>query len=293
MLQSSALETLHLGFTNCSDRNLNGEFHDPVEIIERVFWAPHLRRLLVDGIFSFTPELSTLFPSSRHRTSAITDLELRWAGQEKLGCLPNILACIKELKRFTFEIHTPWEVSDSNARGMEPAVLGEMTGIHASTLETLEIAGSDVAEFPHTSLFGSLARYPNLKRIAIPDELLVVVRNENSTLVDVLPPKLEVLQLQFAMLLMQGPDRDRSLRVNRLLQLAAAKEARFPALRRVIWWCQPSDCWYGDGSRYGPSSDMDDLKAAFQEVDVEFDFISGSYFEDSPFGGEESGHPWG
>lgn len=292
MLPSSALETLHLGFASGRDRNGNGEPHDPLEIIEQVFWATHLRRLLIDGI-SFTPELSTLFPPSRHRTSPITDLEFRSDNQEKFGCLPNILACIKELKRFTFEMHTPWEASHCYARGMEPAALGQMIGIHASTLETLEIAASDAAEFPDTSLFGSLAWHPNLKRLAIPDELLVVVENETSTLIDVLPPKLEELQLQFAMLRMHGNDRNRSLRVNRLLQLATAKEARFPALRRVIWWCQPCECWDNDGSRYGPISDMEDLKAAFQEVDVDFEFTSDPYFEGSPFGGKESGHPWG
>lgn len=181
MLPSSTLETLQLSFTDGRDLDEKGERQDPSEIIERVFWTPHLRTLLIDGL-SFTTEAGHLFPLERYRTSPITDLEFRSGGQEKIGYLTDMLSCVRALKRFTFEMHTPWEVSHAVAQGMEPAVLSQSIGLHASTLDTLEIAGSDAAEFPETSIFGSLAGYPNLKRLAIPDELLLNVGDENATL---------------------------------------------------------------------------------------------------------------
>ncbi|PVH74578.1 hypothetical protein DL98DRAFT_575600 [Cadophora sp. DSE1049] len=287
MLASPVLQTLHLDFSNGRDHNGEGQSPDPLDIIERVLWAPHLRRLLVEGI-SFTSVFSQIFQAHQSRSSPITDLQFRTCSQEKIGSFPNILACIKALERFTFEILTPWETSHGYAKGVEPATLGQAIGMHSESLVHLEIVSSDAAEFSQTSLFGGLAGYPKLKKLAIPDELLYNVSDELLSLIDVLPPNLEELQLQFAMLRTQGNDPSRSLRLDRLLQLAAAKEARIPALRRIIVWCQPCECWSNDGSRYGPLSDMDDLRDVFQKVGVEFEFLSEPYFVETPFGGEES-----
>jgi hypothetical protein len=117
---------------------------------------------------------------------------------------------------------------------MPPKIIGQLIRIHASTLVRLEIAGSDAAEFPRTLLIGSLAGYPNLKPLDIPDPFLVVVKDEASTLVVMLPPNLEDLQLQFPMLFMQGIDKDRATRIKRLKHLAGAKAVRFLDSRRVI-----------------------------------------------------------
>lgn len=277
------LETLRLDFNNRGERLPTNERKDPIEIIARQFWAPHLRRLHINGI-SFTSEMSVLFPPDRYRTASITDLEFCSSDEEDVGCLPDILLCVKTLKRFTLEILTPWESSHMSASAMEPRTIGQFLRIHASTLEWLEIAGSDAAEFPSTSLIGSLAGYHNVKRLAIPEPFLVTEEDETSTLVNVLPPNLQELQLQFPMLFIQGKDKYRATRIKRLEQLAAAKLIRFPALRRVIWWSQPAECWDdGIGSRYGPVSDMDHLITTFYKAGVKFEWLSTAYFEDTPF----------
>ena len=85
-------------------------------------------------------------------------------------------------------------------RAIAPETIGQLIIPHASTLVQLEIAASDAAGFPSTSFIGSLAGYPNLKRLAIPEPFLVAVEDEASTFLDVLPPNLEELQLQYPML---------------------------------------------------------------------------------------------
>ncbi|KAH7418525.1 hypothetical protein BKA64DRAFT_654628 [Cadophora sp. MPI-SDFR-AT-0126] len=287
MLASPGIQTLHLDFSNGRDHNGDEQSSDPLEIIERVLWATHLRRFLIEGI-TFTSAFRKIFQAHQSRSSPVTDLQFRTCSQQEIGCLPDVLASIKALERFTFEMLTPWETSHGYAKGMEPFTFGQAVGLHAESLAHLEIASSDAAEFLRTSLFGALTGFLKLKKLAILDELLYNVSDEASSLVDVLPPNLEELQLQFAMLRMHREDPNRSLRLSRLRQLAAAKEKRFLALKRVIVWFQPCECWSNDGSCYGPLSDMDNLRVVFKKVGVKFEFLSEPYFMDTPFGGEES-----
>ncbi|KAL2074883.1 hypothetical protein VTL71DRAFT_8662 [Oculimacula yallundae] len=286
---SPFLETLELNFVHdCDTRGQSMGNGHPLQILERVLWSTSLRKLVLSGQ-RFAADKSELFPPSRYRTSAITELELWDWSQTTLGCLPSILSCIKALQRFTLEIDMPWEVSDGKEKGVDPARLGRAVGIHASTLVTLEIAASDAAEFSGPSLFGSLSHYKNLRRLAILDELLLFVGDETTNLIDLLPPGLEEFQIQFSMLRKQD-DVDRKLRISRLKQLSLAKETRFPALRRVIWWYQTCECWYDQGrDRFGPASDMEELKVAFQEVGVEFDHNVAIGLSETPFGRENGG----
>ncbi|KAK0124606.1 hypothetical protein ONS95_009555 [Cadophora gregata] len=288
MLASPILQTLHLNFSNGRDHDGNAQVPGPLDIIEHVFWAPQLRRLLVEGV-TFDSAFSQKFGMYPSRSSLITDLQFRDCDQQQLGCLPNMLNCIKALERFALEIHTPWKISYRCSKGIEPAMLGQAIGIHAESLVRLEIASSDTAEFCQTSLLGGLAGYPRLKKLAIPDDLLFTISDKHATLVDVLPASLEELQLQFTMLATPpGKDVNRLLRLDRLHQLATTKETRFTALRRVIVWYQPTELWSNDGSCYGPLSDMDDLKAVFQNVGVKFKYLSETYFFETPFSAEEN-----
>lgn len=159
----------------------------------------------------------------------------------------------------------------------------------------LEIPGSNAAEFPRISLIGSLAGYPNLKRLGIPEPFLVKVEDETSTLLDVLPPNIEELQLQFPMLFMQGKDKYRATRIKRLGQIAAVKNVRFPSLRRVIWWSQPAECWWNDddiGLLYGPVVNMDHLSTVFHKVGVKFEWFNTPYFGDTPLRQRDDENPW-
>ncbi|KAE8448478.1 hypothetical protein EG329_009359 [Mollisiaceae sp. DMI_Dod_QoI] len=233
--------------------------------------------------------MSVLFPLDRHRTASITHLEFANSIEDRrsgggMGCLPDILLSIKSLESFTLEFITAWGQETEYTNSMDPRTIGQLLHIHASTLVQLEIAASDSAEFPTTSLIGSLAGYTNLKKLAIPEPFLGGTRDEFWTIADVLPPNLEELQLQFPMLFIQQEDKDRAIRIKRLEELAAAKLARFPALRRVIWWYQPAECWDdGVGLRFGPISDMDHLTVTFRKVGVKFEWVSTTYFDYTPF----------
>jgi len=188
----------------------------------------------------FTPELNVLFPAGHHRTGSISHLELSASIEDSqagvgLGYLPDIVLCIKNLESFTLEFYTPWKQVDSSFSTIGPQEMRQLLQIYASTLVGLEIAASDSAAFPSTSLIGSLTEYTRLKILAIPEPFLVATRGQFSTLTDVLPPKLEELQLQFPQFWTEGKNEDRATRIKKLEQLAAAKLVRFPDLRRVIW----------------------------------------------------------
>ena len=155
MLASSIMKELHLDLSSGKDRNGDGMVQGPLEIIDRVRWMPSLQRLLIEGML-FTPACTQIFQAHQSRSSPVTDLQFRTCGQETIGCLPDIRSCIKELKRFTFEMLKPWESSHGYIKGVEPAILRRAIGLHAKTLVHLEIVTSDAAEFPRTSLFGSL-----------------------------------------------------------------------------------------------------------------------------------------
>jgi hypothetical protein len=206
-----------------------------------------------------------------------------------MGYLPSMLLCIKALNKFNLEVFIPWETSDDAPKNtLEPGALRKAIGIHANTLVQLKIAGSDAVEFPENTLFGSLVEYSKVKRLAIPEQFLVRPWDETHTLVDVLPPNLEELQLQYPMGRYNKEDAYRKTRVRRLKQLAAAKLWRFPALRRVIWWAQAPECWDdGVGEAYGPVSDMRRLRQKFSEVGVKFEWMCYAYFSGTPFQREE------
>ncbi|RDW72937.1 hypothetical protein BP6252_06844 [Coleophoma cylindrospora] len=272
------LEKLKLTF----DTGVINRGNIPMEIIARHFWMPSLRSFSI--ACCFIPKMHAGFSPQHHRTASITDLQFLSMDDDDVGCIPDIVSCVKSLKRFTFESAVPWDVSQQPAT-LAPHTFRQFLQVHASTLVHLEIAASDAAKFSHESLYGSLKGYHNLRRLAIPEPFLVIVQDSTSTLVDILPPELEDLQIQFPMLFMQGKDKNRATRVKRLEQLAAAKIQQFPRLKRVVWWSQPAECWDDrQGLRYGPESDMEHLAATFRNVGVQFEWLTRAYFEDTPFG---------
>jgi hypothetical protein len=282
-LSLPCLETLRLDFGYSMDQKElpTSEQKHPLEILARQFWVPHLRRLYANGV-SFTPKMSLLFPPDRQMTASITNLQFCSANGDELGCLPNILLCVKALQSFTLEFFMPLKPSHGATHGIPPKKIGQMLHGHAETLVRLEIAANwgDTADFP-TSLIGSLAGYSYLRRLAIPEPFL---------LVDVLPPNIEELQLQIPLLLMQGWDKNRATRIRRLDQVAAAKSVRFPALRRVIWWLQPTECC--GGIQDWPVEDMYHLTTAFEKVGVKFEWLWTDYFHETPFRLENAENPW-
>lgn len=209
---------------------------------------------------------------------------------DHLGCLPDIVMCVDILKIFTFEFQNEAGIYDDS---VNPQILGNILRVHADTLERLEIASSNNC-FPDDLLFGSLAKYMKLKRLAIPEAILILQPDESDNLLNVLPPNLEHLQLQYTI---DINNRYPAICISRLEQLAAVKTVRFAALKRVIFWQQPVDPWFDDSettpNRPNATSDMDKLTATFCEVNVEFEWLYEFYFRSTLFQDEEDWNWWG
>ena len=75
----------------------------------------------------FTPAYTQMFQAHRSRSSPVADLQFRTSSQETIGCLPDVLTYIKELKRSTLEMLMPCESSHGYAKGVEPAIQVEQS----------------------------------------------------------------------------------------------------------------------------------------------------------------------
>lgn len=264
---------------------------DAMTVIARQFCAPNLRGLYIYRTY-FTPQKSVSFPAERYRTSPITDLRLRECDERIVNDLLGIILYVKTLKRFTLEFLTRSLDFHLTSDTIVPVLIGQLIRIHAKTLVQVEIAASDAATFLYTSTIGSLVGYSNIRRLAIPEPFLVVKDDEATTFLEMLPPNLKELQPQFPLLYMHNEDTEREVRIKRLEQLAAVKTVRFPALREVAWWTQPTAHWTTIPLKY-TLSDMEHLEETFNMVGVKFNWTITACFESSPFGEKDDSQPWG
>lgn len=267
-----------------------------VEIMARHFWMPKLRRLEVEMPDFTIDDGSNPFinlSSDLNRASPITTLCLTHCGDIDLGVLPDMLQAVKVLERFTFTISCQWEGEHMRTPGISPQAIGQSLEVHMETLVELIIAGNDAAWFLNTSLFGTLARCRHLKRLAIPEPFLVP--NYVFTLHQCLPSQLADLQLQYPMGFTQGLDNQRKIRQARIHNLGLDKHRSLPKLKRIIWWYQQSECWSespGRPTRYGDSEVLTNMVALFKDVGVHFEWLSASYFDETPFGAREVEGSW-
>lgn len=216
-----------------------------VEIMARHFWMPTLRRLEVNspdldgdgrsnpfitqaqkttdpkqpiqGVITNDKQLVDCRPSDDDRNSSITTLRLTNCGDMHLGALPDMLQSMKGLECFTFTVECAWESEHMRTPGISPRAMARSLEPHIDTLVELIIAGDNAAWFLNTSLFGTLAQYRHLKRLAIPEPFLVP--DYVSTLHQCLPSQLEDLQLQYPMGFEQSLDNQRKIRHARMKTL--------------------------------------------------------------------------
>ena len=272
----------------------------PLEIIARHFWMPSLRHLQVSGI-DFGEEggdsafvdsgvgndgLSQGVLSSLRtpiKKSPITTLCLMDCDDRSLGGLPNILASVKRLERFTFGIYCPWPASAPGTPGISPATLKLSLDPHAETLTELIIVGNDAAHFLQITLFGTLTHFKNLKRLAIPEPFIAA---ENVSIMhQMLPSSLEDLQLQYPMGFSHELDGRRGERYDKIRDLATSTPVHLAQLKRVIWWYQQADCCCDDGkkARLDNADILSGLTQCFEHVGVQFDSLSTPFYEHTPF----------
>lgn len=194
-----------------------------------------------------------------------------------------MILSVKSLEHFTLDNFLPWEYSEQFRTQIDIRVLLEALNVHAKTLISLDLACSVSAQFSPEILFTNIAKFHSLKRLAITEPLLLHSDNPDERLTDVLPPNLKDLQIQYPSdyLLGNSPDEWRALRVGRMKELAEAVPTKFKSLKRVIWWYQPAECWDGN-KNYGPHSDMEILKTAFEEVGVKFVWLTDAFYTSTP-----------
>ncbi|KAI4281533.1 MAG: hypothetical protein L6R38_003615 [Xanthoria sp. 2 TBL-2021] len=128
------------------------------------------------------------------------------------------------------------------------------------------------------TLFGTLTNFTCLKRLGIPEAFLVDRRLENENFEQLLPPTLEILQLQYGMGFKQSYVEERHLRVVHFLNL--------PRLKRFIWWDQQAECL---GARtYEASSEVFELSNKLRRHVVIFRYTNTPYYKETPLAGDES-----
>lgn len=238
----NSLETLTLDFTAGRTVYLN-----LIDIILEHLWMPRLKHLEVVGtvfagntqiVFSNTQDnldskyFGNALPDGQcttvqPRTSPVTTLRL-------LDCwrilaprtLPSLLRSIRVLNHFTLTFNCPWEEHESWI-SLSPTALGETLKMHTDTLVELIIASNDAAYFVFPSYLGTLANYRHLKRLAVPEPFLLSDESK-TTIHDLLPSRLEDLQLQYPMTVFKRADQPRRIRYARMHSLASAKPHCLP-----------------------------------------------------------------
>ncbi|KAL8644427.1 MAG: hypothetical protein Q9226_007770, partial [Calogaya cf. arnoldii] len=281
------IETLSFDFEGFEDES--DETKEPrdrpseLEFLSEYLWLPSLRTLKASCLYLLDPNGGRSFPKDRYRASPVTSITLEVGDGETIGALPELLQSIKALQSLTFSTECSWEGADMIKHGMSPRTIGQAISHHASTLVELIIACSDGASFPRSSLFGTLFPFTSLKRLGIPETFLASGKNKKFD--SSLPRSLEYIQLQYPMGLNQGNDKERGLRVERLLHLVEEKALRLPSLNRFIWWDQQAGCW--NGTTYGPAADIHKLNRIFRRNGVRFQYRNASNYEETPLAGHE------
>ena len=287
------LDNLHLDFKlafyawNAVSPDAYRELPDTpaLEYLSRHLWYPSLRNLEAKNLSLSKIDGNTLLPTHRYRTSPITNLSLLQCSDVALGALPEFILSFKALQSFTLELEYPSETPWGTAHASTPPhEIGHSISIHRDTLVAMIVACSNGASFPRTSLFGTLAHFTCLRRLGILEPLLVDKGDSNFH--SLLPPSLELLQLQYPVEFIPGlqcpgnPEMPQRLR--RVKLLAEHKYLTLPSLKRVIWWDQPTALW--PNATCLPASDMQSLADDFWSKGLKFEHLSSPFFEETPLG---------
>ena len=266
------------------------------------FKMPDLRKLQIEHI-SFEPTMhEDSFPGPQ-QPSPIETLTFVDCSPLTVGVLAKMLLSVKCLKFLCLDFNVPRPVMESfdghghswgrNWPGGRD--YGLAISPQSQSLEELMIAFSDGASFfigrSLVHQMGNLGKFTNLRRLAIPEPLLARDAGGTRYSSNFLPKLLEEIQLQcpveFQVLPLSplGQQRPRTVRMH---ALARDKEIFLPRLKLVICWYQqyaPSDSASPDGEMVGDSEgSWGRLKRAFNAVGVHMHRMSGSFFEDTPFG---------
>ena len=279
-----------------------------LDIIAKHLRLPEVRKLQADTVY-----FAWGFDDTRHLpkgSSSVVDLRfLNCVVSKSDRVLASFLRSTKYLERFVVEFWSSTKITSSRDRyaGAFELALSE----HQETIEELAIATSGgLAKIDW--LLGPFTQWSGLTRLAVPSYIILGNPPRTRKLHEILPPLLEEFQIEHltahlkrTMPQMSFPERPvyqptrwpgvydneidaaRAEDVADMRLLAANKEIYVPKLKLVIWWYQKPGTPSADYFDYPIDRTLAGLRLtalAFEKVGVEFEWVTGSLFKDTPFG---------
>ena len=275
-----SMKTLELDFTSSFNyrKTHPSDYGSTLDSLSKHLHYPSLRILKASWPCLAELDGGCYFPADRYCTSPITSVSLEVADGEAIGALPRLLRTFRALQSFTFETSCPWVSELMMEHQMSPLALGRCVSYHAATLVELVIACNGGASFPRSTLFGTLTHFNSLRRLGIPETFLA--KYDDRSFDHLLPPNLEILQLQYTMGSSQSHDEERTMRIKRMSCLLKNKNLNVPRLRLLIWWDQPADGL--SDKMYGPLSAMSELRNTARCLGLRFQYRIAFHFTGSP-----------
>ena len=306
------LKSLRLNFSHVTDHYGEGRtwfFNGvPLQIIARHLLLAKLRKLHVEmGRFVPNFDYTHHLPAG---SSSVEDLLFLNCRVKKCdSVLASFLRSTKRLKRFVIEFWlTPYLIASP---APSAGVFERALSAHQETIEELAVATSGgLAEIRWA--LAPFTQWSSLKRLAVPRNMILGDPPRLRYLHTILPPLLEEFQVQhktenFHRIVPQMPyeepldwlstdwthsrdggiDVDRILDISEMRILAANKETHIPKLKHVVWWYQTHETSSQDYHDYSLDRTevlLQEASLAFEEVGVEFMWITGSLFKNTPFG---------
>lgn len=261
--------------------------------LSRIFQIPTLQRLRIDQLFTSTPDAWQSCFKCKHRAYSLTDIHILDCADVNIEYYKSMILSIRTLKSFILEIRSKdalYADEETFWSAMELALEP-----HQDSLEELMIATSDEAELEPTLFTCNFTKYHALKRLAIPENVLVGSEGGSCKCLHLsLPPSLEELQLEHCLGDAgsdHGLEDEIALRTDKYKSLAHNNDHRLRALKRVVWWYQKSYIDDYDVFLRQPRAlpEMLDLARDFHKMGVRFQWGWASRFLATPFGTELGG----
>ena len=294
--ENTLLFSLHLDFRALGPRFPAGIAHEhtlkSLEVLSFYILLPSLRVLEVDGLRLGDRGQPCNFPITPGRSSNVTNLKIACCSDEGKMVLSKITSCIGNLKSLTLHFwnraHPTFE--DYGASAADTADTADTAHIGLAVLNQKEhlielaVASSGTAYFrPTPPDFGNFQFYLSLKRLAIPEHLLL--NPDEFFIHQRFPPHVEELQLEYCTdgnLSSVAGSFDPILRFERLDAFAIDLATWTPKLRRVIWWHQ----YPHDSKSDIPHKVillLKDLRTRWDKQGVEFGVFMSCNWHDTPF----------
>jgi hypothetical protein len=239
---------------------------------------PSLRHLDVD-FFTYDLGQHTHFvPQNLEHISQITSLGYHRYWTESMSSVSGILFATKSLQRLTIDVEMATGLVNANRIATSLGSLGCSLRFHATSLTELNIAFSAGVVIPDSLLEHGLVHFCSLRRLAIPERLLV--NPSDQSLHQTLPPGLEELQLQY---ISHGTKEERKAQRERLRKLAENKRVYSPSLRRLVRWDHNWSYEFRHPSLDRAEKILDAI-SFFDTFHIAFERVWEGVFVNTPFG---------